>query len=88
MNKYYALVKVTKDKDGTKYHFITNRCGMETFDEVQLKAMLEVMDMGGVRKDEKGALVIHGAVEVEGATEGQNKPQSGSKSSKSSEGVV
>lgn len=88
MNKYYALVKVTKDKDGTKYHFITNRCGMETFDEVQLKAMLEVMDMGGVRKDEKGTLVIHGAVEVEGATEGQNKPQSGSKSSKSSEGVV
>lgn len=88
MNKYYALVKVAKDKDGSKYHFITNRCGMETFDEAQLKAMLEVMDMGGVRKDEKGALVIHGAVEVEGTTGGQNKPQSGSKGSKGSEGVA
>lgn len=88
MNKCYALVKVAKDKDGSKYHFITNRCGMETFDEAQLKAMLEVMDMGGVRKDEKGALVIHGAVEVEGTTGGQNKPQSGSKGSKGSEGVA
>ena len=85
MNKYYALVNVTKDKDGSKYHFITNRCGMETFDEAQLKAMLEVMDMGGVRKDEKGALVIHRAVEVDGATGGQNKPQSGSKAKREGE---
>lgn len=82
MNKYYALVKVSKDKDGTKYHFITNRCGMETFDEVQLKAMLEVMDMGGVRKDEKGALVIHKAVDVESATTDQNKPKEALKGKK------
>ena len=82
MNKYYALVKVSKDKDGTKYHFITNRCGMETFDEVQLKAMLEVMDMGGVRKDENGALVIHKAVDVEKATESQNKPKEAPKGKK------
>lgn len=82
MNKYYALVKVSKDKDGTKYHFITNRCGMETFDEVQLKAMLEVMDMGGVRKDEKGALVIHKAVDVESATTDQNKPKEAPKGKK------
>lgn len=88
MNKYYALVKVSKDKSGAKYHFITNRCGAETFDETQLKAMLEVMDMGGVRKDESGSLVIHKAVDVESATGGQNKPQSGSKDSKGSEGVA
>lgn len=82
MNKYYALVKVSKDKSGTKYHFITNRCGMETFDETQLKAMLEVMDMGGVRKDESGALVIHKAVDVEKSTESQNKPKEAPKGKK------
>jgi hypothetical protein len=83
--KYYALVKVTKDKAGNKYHFITNRCGMETFDEAQLKAMLEVMDMGGVRKDEKGSLSVHKAVEVEGTTGGASKVTEGSKKN---EGVV
>lgn len=82
MNKYYALVKVSKDKSGAKYHFITNRCGMETFDETQLKAMLEVMDMGGVKKDESGALVIHKAVDVEKATESQNKPKEAPKGKK------
>ena len=82
MNKYYALVKVSKDKSGIKYHFITNRCGMETFDETQLKAMLEVMDMGGVKKDESGALVIHKAVDVEKATESQNKPKEAPKGKK------
>ena len=82
MNKYYALVKVSNDKSGAKYHFITNRCGAETFDETQLKAMLEVMDMGGVRKDESGALVIHKAVDVEGATESQNKTKEAPKSKK------
>lgn len=85
MLKYYALVKVTKDKAGNKYHFITNRCGMETFDEAQLKAMLEVMDMGGVRKDEKGSLSVHKAVEVEGTTGGASKVTEGSKKN---EGVV
>lgn len=82
MNKYYALVKVSKDKSGAKYHFITNRCGMETFDETQLKAMLEVMDMGGVKKDESGALVIHKAVDVEKDTESQNKPKEAPKGKK------
>lgn len=82
MNKYYALVKVSKDKSGAKYHFITNRCGMETFDETQLKAMLEVMDMGGVKKDESGALVIHKAVDVENTTAVQNKPKEAPKGKK------
>lgn len=88
MNKYYALVHVTKGETGKKYHFITNRCGMEVFDENQLKAMLEVMDMGGVRKDEKGSLSVHKAVEVEGATGGASKATEGSKGSKKNEGVV
>ena len=82
MNKYYALVKVSKDKSVTKYHFITNRCGAETFDETQLKAMLEVMDMGGVRKDANGALVIHKAVDVEDTTVVQNKPKEAPKGKK------
>ena len=88
MNKYYALVKVSKDKAGNKYHFITSRCGLEVFDENQLKAMLEVMDMGGVRKDEKGSLSVHKAVEVEGATVGDSKATEGSKGSKKNEGAV
>ena len=76
MNKYYALVKVTKDK---QYHFITNRCGYEVFDEAQLKAMLAMVDMGGVRLDEKGGLKIHAAVEVEGASEAPSKATGGNK---------
>lgn len=75
MNKYYALVKVVKAKDGTKYHFITNRCGYEIFSEEQLKAMLAVLDMGGIKLGADGALVVHGSVDVEDATEGQNKAQ-------------
>ena len=75
MNKYYALVKVVKTKDGTKYHFITNRCGYEIFSEEQLKAMLAILDMGGVKLGGDGALVVHGAVDVEDTREGQNKPQ-------------
>lgn len=75
MNKYYALVKVVKTKEGTNYHFITSRCGYEVFSEDQLKAMLAVLDMGGVQMGDNGALVIHKAVDVEDASEGQNKPQ-------------
>lgn len=82
MNKYYALVKVVKAKDSTKYHFITNRCGYEIFSEEQLKAMLAVLDMGGIRLGADGALVVHGAVDVEDATEGQNKAQRASKDGK------
>lgn len=60
MNKYYALVKVVKAKDGTKYHFITNRCGYEIFSEEQLKAMLAVLDMGGIQLGADGALMVMG----------------------------
>lgn len=77
MNKYYALVKVVEAKDGTKYHFITNRCGYEIFSEEQLKAMLAVLEMGGVKMGPDGALMIHKGVEVEDARTGQNKPQGG-----------
>lgn len=77
MNKYYALVKVVKTKDGNSYHFITSRCGYEIFSEEQLKAMLAVLDMGGVRIGSDGSLVIHKDVDVEEATGDQNKPQGG-----------
>lgn len=85
MNKYYALVKVVKSKSGAEYHFITNRCGYEIFSEQQLKAMLEVLSMGGIQMDSKGKLVIHSGVEVEQTTEGQSKPK---EDSKGTEGVA
>lgn len=66
MNKYYALVKVLKSKGGNQYQFISNRCGTEVFTEAQLKAMLSVMPMGGVRLDGKGKVVIHKGVEIDG----------------------
>lgn len=72
MNKYYALVKVTKDK---KYHFITNRCGREVFTEDQLKAMLGIMALGGIRLSPEGKLVIHEGVDVEGASVSQSEAQ-------------
>lgn len=75
MNKYYALVKVVKAKEGTSYHFITSRCGYEVFSEDQLKAMLAVLDMGGVRIGSDGGLVIHKAVDVEQATGDHSKNQ-------------
>lgn len=63
VNKYYALVKVvTKGKGASQYHFITNRCGYEVFDEGQVKAMLELLPMGGVRLDGDGNLIVHTAV--------------------------
>lgn len=82
MNKYYALVKVVKSNEGTKYHFITNRCGYEIFSEDQLKAMLAVLEMGGVKMGSDGGLMIHKGVEVEDTSEGQNKGQKASKSGK------
>lgn len=75
MNKYLALVKVVKAKEGNSYHFITSKCGYEVFTEEQVKAMLAIMDLGGIKLGADGALVVHGAVDVEGASEGQNKPQ-------------
>ena len=63
MNKYYALVKVVKSKEGTAYHFITSRCGYEVFTEEQVKSMLAILDMGGVQM----------------ASGDQNKAQGGSK---------
>jgi len=82
MNKYYALVKVVKGKDGTSYHFITNRCGYEVFAEEQVKAMLAILDMGGIQMGPDGALVIHKVVDVEDTTGDQNKPQRASKDAK------
>lgn len=79
MNKYYALVKVVKGKTGMEYHFITNRCGYEIFSEQQLKAMLEVLGMGGIQMDIKGKLVIHKGIEVEQATESQSKAKEDTK---------
>lgn len=79
MNKYLALVKVVKAKEGNSYHFITSRCGYEVFTEEQVKAMLAIMDLGGLKLGADGALVVHGAVDVEDTTEGQNKAQGASK---------
>ena len=77
MNKYYALVKFSESKAGKKYEFITSRCGYEIFDEPQLKAMLAVLDMGGVRLDEKGRLVIHKGVTIERVSEETGKATEG-----------
>ena len=68
VNKYYALVKVVKDKSGNRYHFVTNRCGYEVFDGTQVKAMLEVLSMGGVRLN-KGKVEVHKAVDVDDQAE-------------------
>ena len=65
MNKYYALVSVRKTGKDTRYGFITNRCGYEEFNETQLKAMLEIFSMGGVKLDPKGKITVHRNVEVE-----------------------
>ena len=64
MNKYYALVEVEQSKNGKLYHFITNRCGHECFDEVQLKSMLGILNMGGVKMNDKGKILVHPAVDV------------------------
>lgn len=70
---------MVKAKEGNSYHFITSKCGYEVFTEEQVKAMLAIMDLGGIKLGADGALVVHGAVDVEGASEGQNKPQGASK---------
>ena len=77
-NKYYALVKVEQGKSGKLYHFITNRCGHEYFDEVQLKSMLGILNMGGVHLDKKGRLVVHKAVDMVPAMGEQNETPAGS----------
>ena len=64
VNKYYGLVKVVKAKEGNSYHFITNKCGYEVFTEEQVKAMLAIIDMGGI-KLEDGSLMVHNSVDVE-----------------------
>lgn len=77
MNKTFSLVKVRRDKGGNVYEFITNRCGHEEYTEDMLKAMLSVMDMGGVRL-EGDKLVVHPAVEGETpAPEGEVKESKG-----------
>lgn len=64
VNKYFALVQVVKGKPGNEYKFVSNRCSQETFSETQVKAMLSVVPMGGVKLDGKGKVVVHGAVEI------------------------
>lgn len=78
-NKYYGLVKVVKAKEGNSYHFITSKCGYEVFTEEQVKAMLAILDMGGIQLGSDGALEIHKAVDLEDTTEAQNKAQRTSK---------
>lgn len=75
MNKYYALVKVVKSKTGSSYHFITSKCGYEVFTEEQVKAMLEILDVGGIQKGQDGSLVVHEAVDMEEGSGGQSKPK-------------
>lgn len=79
MNKYYGLVKVVKANQGNSYHFITSKCGYETFTEEQVKSMLAIIDMGGIKLGEDGSLIIHKAVDVEDTTGDQNKLQGSSK---------
>ena len=64
VNKYFALVQVVKGKPGNEYKFVSNRCSQETFSEVQVKAMLSVMPLGGVKLDGRGKVVVHEAVEI------------------------
>ena len=75
VNKYYALTCVMKNQKAATYHFITNRCGVEELDEAQVKTLLDVTDLGGVKMDTRRKLVVHPAVNVielggdDGATE-------------------
>lgn len=89
MNKTFSLVKVREDKGGNIYEFITSRCGHEEYTEPQLKAMLSVMDMGGVRLDDKGNLVVHPAVDVEAPAPGDDtkEPKGAAKKKEKTEGV-
>ena len=82
INKYYALVKVVKAKDGNRYEFITSKCGYEAYSEEQVKAMLAIIDMGGIQIGSDGSLMIHKAVDVEDTTGAQNKGQRASKDGK------
>lgn len=66
-NKYYAVVKVIKSKSSTTYELVTNRCGLELVSEAKLKALLTLINVGGVRVD-KGHVLVHPAVAVEGDT--------------------
>ena len=73
VNKYYGLVKVVKAKEGNSYHFITNKCGYEVFTEEQVKAMLAIIDMGGIQIGSDGSLEIHKAVDMEDAKKSGSK---------------
>lgn len=66
-NKYYAVVRAIKNKTNTTYELVTNRCGLELVSEAKLKALLTLINVGGVSID-KGHVVVHPAVEVEGDT--------------------
>lgn len=64
-NKYYAVVRVVRDKAGAMYELVTNRCGLSMVDEAKLKAMAGLIEIGGVQLDSKGKLVLHKGVTVE-----------------------
>ena len=47
-----------------------------------MKAMLAILDMGGIQMGSDGSLMIHKAVDVEDTREAQNKSQRASKEGK------
>lgn len=78
VSKYFAVTKVIKGgKAGDHYELVSNRFKLEVVDGERLKALLSLISVGGARLDEKQKVVIHGAVEVEQATEGSKEAREG-----------
>lgn len=61
--KSFMLVRVVQGSKANRYEFITNRWGHECMEEDQVKAMLTIMPMGGIRLEGK-KLVVHKDVEI------------------------
>ena len=61
--KSFMLVRVVQGSKANRYEFITNRWGRECMEEDQVKAMLTIMPLGGVRLDGK-KLIVHKDVEI------------------------
>lgn len=68
-NKYLACVKVEGKGNQRKFHFISSRCGYEVHEESQVRAMLAIIDMAGVKLDSKGKVVIHHNIDIEDEAE-------------------
>lgn len=77
IHKYYALVQVEKTEKETLYTFITNKCGYEVFSEQKVKTTLAFAELGGVRLDEAGNIVVHQGVTAAKAS--QSEPEKDSK---------